>query len=81
VVRVLLFGRLRDVAGWREKAFEPSPPTLLVLRELLIAGDAILGAALAARGVRIAVDREIVTGDMVLSAGAEVAFMPAMSGG
>jgi molybdopterin synthase sulfur carrier subunit len=79
--RVLLFGRLRDVAGWRERLIEPAPATLAALRALLGAEDPALAQALAARGVQTAVDKTIVRGDIALSAGAEVAFLPPMSGG
>ena len=80
-MRVLLFGRLGDVAGWRERVSDPSPPPLAALRALLAADDAALGEALAARGVQTAVDRAIVRGEACLFAGAEVAFLPPMSGG
>ena len=61
MIKVLLFGRLRDVAGWRETAIEPAPPTLAGLKRVIAERWPELGQALAA--------------------GAEVAFMPPMSGG
>ena len=78
---MLLFGRLGDVAGWRERTVDPPPATLAALKALLAAEDAALGAALAGKGVQAAVDRAIVRGDTALAADAEVAFMPPMSGG
>ena len=80
-MRVLLFGRLADAAGWRERAFDEPPATLAALRTLLADEDAALGEALCARGVQAAVDKEIVRGDMTLRPGCEVAFLPPMSGG
>jgi molybdopterin synthase sulfur carrier subunit len=80
-MRVLLFGRLSDLAGWRERSFDPSPASLAALKALISADDAALGAALEGKGVQAAVDRVIVRGGMALSAGAEVAFLPPMSGG
>jgi molybdopterin synthase sulfur carrier subunit len=80
-VRVLLFGRLGDLAGWRERAFDPAPVSLGALRALLTAEDGALGAALAGPGVQAAVDKIIVRGEAALAAGAEVAFLPPMSGG
>lgn len=80
-MRVLLFGRLSDVAGWRERRFDPPPATLSVLRERLAALDAALGEALASKGVQAAVDKVLVRGDPALPANCEVAFMPPMSGG
>jgi molybdopterin synthase sulfur carrier subunit len=80
-MRVLLFGRLGDLAGWRERSFDPPPATLFELKRLIAAADAALGAALSGPGVQAAVDRAIVRGDVGLAAGAEVAFLPPMSGG
>ncbi len=81
MTRVLLFGRLRDVAGWRERAIDPAPATLLALKTLLAAEDLALGEALAAAGVQAAVDKVLVRGDVSLTASAEVAFLSPMSGG
>ncbi len=80
-MRVLLFGRLGDVAGWRERTVDPPPASLSALRRLLADGDAALGAAIAGKGVQAAVDKIIVRGDAALGAGSEVAFLPPMSGG
>lgn len=79
MARVLLFGPLRDVAGWRER--ELAAASLAELRRMLGAEDPALGEALAAPGVQVALDQAIVRGDAALSAAAEVAFLPPMSGG
>ena len=79
MARVLLFGRLADVAGWRER--DEGAETLTGLIAHLSAGDPQLGEALAGKGVQAAVDRAIVRGDAVLAPGSEVAFLPPMSGG
>jgi molybdopterin synthase sulfur carrier subunit len=81
MARVLLFGPLRDVAGWRERSFDPPPASLSALRALLAAEDPALGEALTGRGVQIAVDQALVRGDVPIGPGAEVAFLPPMSGG
>ncbi len=81
MARVLLFGSLRDVAGWRERVFDPAPASLTALRALLQAEDPALGAALLAQGVQAAIDKVIVRGDAPIAAGAEVAFLAPMSGG
>lgn len=81
MARVLLFGRLRDVAGWRERVLDPTPETLSALIALIGGEDSALAAALEGPGVRAAVDRVLAQGDVALPAGAEVAFMPPMSGG
>ena len=80
-MRVLLFGRLGDLAGWRERSFDPAPTTLSALKALIAGLDAALGEALNGPGVQAAVNRAIVRGDVALAAGAEVAFLPPMSGG
>lgn len=80
-MRVLLFGRLGDLAGWRERCFDPAPATLAALKALIAAEDPALGAALDGKGVQAAIDKQIVRGGACLSATSEVAFLPPMSGG
>lgn len=79
MARVLLFGRLADQAGWRDRIVEAAD--LAALREVLAASDPALGEALSAAGVQVAVDKVIVRGEAALTATAEVAFLPPMSGG
>ncbi len=79
MARVLLFGRLSDIAGWRSRDIDSA--SLVALRDLLSGEDAGLAEALAAPGVQIALDQAIVRGDAMLSARSEVAFLPPMSGG
>jgi molybdopterin synthase sulfur carrier subunit len=79
MARVLLFGPLRDLAGWRER--ELPAASLAELRARIAGDDPALGEALAAPGVQVALDQAIVRGDASLGPGAEVAFLPPMSGG
>lgn len=79
MAQVLLFGRLADMAGWRERAVPGD--TLAAVRAALSAADPVLGEGLAGIGVQAAVDRAIVRGDAALSPASEVAFLPPMSGG
>lgn len=79
MARVLLFGPLRDLAGWREREIEAA--TVAELRAFLAHEDARLGAALAGKGVQVAVDQAIARGDLGLGPNSEVAFLPPMSGG
>ena len=79
MARVLLFGPLRDIAGWRERDVEAA--SLADLRRALSVEDAALGEALAGPGVQVALDQAIVRGDAPLAPSAEVAFLPPMSGG
>jgi molybdopterin synthase sulfur carrier subunit len=81
VARVLLFGRLADLAGWRTREVEPLPRRLSDLRDLLGRQDAALREALTGRGVRAAVDKALVGEDIELAGASEIAFMPPMSGG
>ncbi len=79
MARVLLFGPLRDLAGWREREVEAG--SLSDLRARLAAEDAALGKALQGPGVQVAIDQALVRGDADLPPAAEVAFLPPMSGG
>ncbi|MDO9433439.1 MAG: MoaD/ThiS family protein [Pseudomonadota bacterium] len=79
MARVLLFGRLSDIAGWRERDIDSA--SLGALRDVLAGEGEELADALAAPGVQIALDQAIVRGDAALSALSEVAFLPPMSGG
>jgi len=79
MARVLLFGPLRDLAGWRERRIDAG--SVSALRILLANEDADLGAALDGPGVQVAVDQAVVRGDAALGAASEVAFLPPMSGG
>ena len=79
MARVLLFGALSDIAGWREREVEST--SISGLRSLLMSQDQRLGDALVGPGVQVAVDQAIVRGEAVLSARSEVAFLPPMSGG
>ena len=79
MARVLLFGRLSDIAGWREREVEAT--SLGALRAVLSQEDAALAQALEAPGVQVALDQAIVRGDAPVSRASEVAFLPPMSGG
>lgn len=79
MARVLLFGPLADLAGWRERTLEAA--SVAALRSQLAADDPTLGEALVGPAVQVAVDQAIVRGDVALTAASEVAFLPPMSGG
>ena len=80
MARVLLFGSLCDVAGWRERQIEAS--SLGELKALLSREDPALGEALSGKGVQVAVEQVVIRApDLALEAHAEVAFLPPMSGG
>lgn len=79
MARVLLFGRLADQAGWRDRAFDAM--SLTALRGLIAQDDPDLAEALSGPGVQVAVDKTVVRGEAALLAATEVAFLPPMSGG
>ena len=79
MARVLLFGRLSDLAGWREREIDSG--FLSALRVRISQDDPTLGEALAGPGVQVALDQVIVRGDAALNPRTEVAFLPPMSGG
>jgi molybdopterin synthase sulfur carrier subunit len=72
---------LRDVTGWRETDVSPEPARLSDLKRLIAERWPDLAEALAGPGIQAAVDRSLIRGDVALAPGAEVAFMPPMSGG
>jgi len=74
-----MLGRLRDLAGWRER--EQRAPSITALIEALAADDPPLGEALRGKGIQVAVNKALVRGDQPLGPNDEVAFLPAMSGG
>ena len=80
-MRILLFGRLQDLAGWRERRLDRPASSLKELRDRLAEGDPELGRALDGVGVQVAVDKALVRGDVALQPDTEVAFLPPMSGG
>ncbi|MEY4256305.1 MAG: hypothetical protein RLZZ141_1532 [Pseudomonadota bacterium] len=80
MARVLLFGALRDLAGWRERIFEEGSD-LTSLRSDIARLHPDLAEALNGPGVQVAVDKALVRGNVTLSAASEVAFLPPMSGG
>jgi molybdopterin synthase sulfur carrier subunit len=79
VAKVLMLGRLRDVAGWRERDMDVPPSTHALIA--FLASDSVLGQALRGKGVQVAVNKAVVRGDHPLASTDEVAFLPPMSGG
>ncbi|MBN8605462.1 MAG: MoaD/ThiS family protein [Caulobacterales bacterium] len=84
MTRLLFFGRLRDVTGFAERDLElpRDIATIADLRAFLSASDPDLGEAIAARGVRVAVNQSFCLNDLESVCDArEIAFMPPLSGG
>jgi molybdopterin synthase sulfur carrier subunit len=80
-LKILMMGRLRDVAGWRERRLDAVPATLSALRDVLAGENAALAEALLGVGVQAAVNKTLARGDPALAEGDEIAFLPPMSGG
>ncbi len=86
-IEVLLFGPLRERAGWarRSRPLEQHRPGLTpgdLWHELGLAGDGRGGARdVLPAGTRVAVNRCFASPHTVLRAGDEVAFLPPISGG
>lgn len=81
MARVLLFGRLQDVAGWRARDFNPCPPRASALRELLAEEDPRLGLALGGASIAFVLNGVVRKDDPEIAPGDEAAFLPPMSGG
>ncbi|CAN5402599.1 molybdopterin converting factor subunit 1 [soil metagenome] len=79
MARVLMFGALADLAGWRERTLDAT--TVDGLRALLTAEDATLGERLNGPGVFAVINRAMVRGDHRLDPDDEIAFVPPVSGG
>ena len=78
-MKVVLLGRLAEIAGWRER--EMSAATVAALRAGLAQTNAELGEALAQPGVRVVVDQSLAPARQDLRGALEVAFLPVVSGG
>ena len=81
MVRVLLLGRLRDVAGVSEIEVSRRFDTLAALRAHLAANNSALSLALSEPSVRVAIDQAIAGDDACIASAREIAFMPPLSGG
>jgi molybdopterin synthase sulfur carrier subunit len=83
-VTVLYFARLREALGRGSEriALPAAAASISALRERLQArGGAWAVELAAARPVRVAVNQEMVAGDVQLTNGDEVAFFPPVTGG
>lgn len=79
MARVLMFGALQDLAGWRTRDIESA--SLASLKAHLAQEDAALGERLSGPGVFAVVNQTLIRGDLTLAPDDEVAFVPPVSGG
>ena len=80
-MKVLLFGRYADLAGWRERELSPPAGSVEGIIDILAGETPELAGELGARWTFITRNRDQIRGDAPLSADDEIAFMPPMSGG
>jgi sulfur-carrier protein len=81
MARVLLFGRLQDLAGWRSRDLAPVPLRASALREQLAEEDPTLGVALGGPSIAFVLNGVVRKDDPEIVPGDEAAFLPPMSGG
>ena len=80
MINVLFFARLKDQIGQAELVLEDdmAGKTLAELQQELIAQGM---TALQDGSIRIALNQDFCTGDAIVKAGDEIAFMPPVTGG
>jgi molybdopterin synthase sulfur carrier subunit len=81
MTRVLLFGRLQDLAGWRARDLDPCPPNASGLRALLAEENPELGEVLSAASTAFVLNGVVRRDDPEIAPEDEAAFLPPMSGG
>ena len=79
MARVLMFGRLADVAGWRERIV--AADRLSALRSAIGERQPELARALEPDTVSVIVNDVLTRGDAPVADADEVAFLPPMRGG
>ena len=80
-VKILMFGRLADVAGAEIRLDDSEGCTVAELRDRLAQLHPNLGPALSKVGVRACVDDTVVPENHELTGDTEGEFLPAVSGG
>lgn len=81
-VRVKYFASIREALGQGHEEVTTAAATLDALRaELVARGGAYAEALDAGRAVRVALNQALSEGSAALTAGAEVAFFPPVTGG
>lgn len=81
-IRVKYFASIRETLGLGHEEVSTAAPTLDALRaELIARGGAYAEALEGGRAVRMALNQHLSEGSATLTAGAEVAFFPPVTGG
>ena len=77
MVKILFFGHLAEITGVSEVVWGNCPDDTAQLREQLLAQY----PSMAATPFTIAVNRQVISSNIPLLDGAEIAFLPPFSGG
>lgn len=80
MINVLFFGKMADILGHRTLRMDADDAYLFTVRDRVF-GDALDTGRLRLADIRMSVNRQVVTGDMPLTDGDEVAFFSVFSGG
>ncbi len=80
VTDVLFFGKMADIVGRRAEAMDVGGEYLFTVRDRVFA-DALAAGRVTPADIRMSVNRQVVTADLALKAGDEVAFFSVFSGG
>lgn len=80
MINVLFFGKVADVLGTRARSIDAVGAYLFTVRDQLFA-EVLRDGRLSAADIRMSVNRQVVTADVALSDGDEVAFFSVFSGG
>jgi len=80
VINVLFFGKMADLLGYRTLRIDAGGTYLFTVRDQVFA-DHLSNGRVAVADIRMSVNRKVVTADIALSDGDEVAFFSVFSGG
>lgn len=80
-MRVLFFARFRERLNCGELELAEAPASLVALKLLLAGRGERWAEVMAAESLLVAVNQTMVSGDVALAAGDEVAFFPPVTGG
>jgi len=80
VINVLFFGKMADILGYRALRMDADGAYLFTVRDQVFE-EALKAGRVKVADIRMSVNRQVVTADIALSDGDEVAFFSVFSGG
>lgn len=80
MINILFFGKMADIVGVRDQQVAAGGVYLFTVRDRVFE-TALNDGRVRTADIRMSVNRKVVTGDVVLSDGDEVAFFSVFSGG